>query len=289
MNMQNQALAPEGRDVNGDLSGFQAFLNGGQPAAPQQTAVQPQMTAGQMFAQTQQVGSQLPPLPAIEIPEGRALAGRYKSLDELENHASHFQSKYDRLYNESREALEIKAALDSRPEIYEQLATLLERGATPTDLNSAFVRDETSGEVRVDAAKIQEFIDAQVQARVAPLLAQTQQTQQFQQQQHLANLYAQRGIDPREMELDMRFSQQLGQMPPEDLLMAARALRLGQTQPQQFQGFQSQQIAATPPIPRTVTQTPSHRPAPLSADDTHRQAIVNSGRRSFGELMAYRK
>lgn len=242
-----------------------------------------------MFAQTQQASQPaLPPLPVIEIPEGRALAGRYNSLDQLEAAAAHFQSRYDKLYNETREAIEIKAALDSRPEIYEKLATLLEQGSTPTDLNTAFVRDEVSGEIKIDANKIQEFIDAQVQARVAPLEARTQQQQQLQQQQRLTEFYTRRGIDPREMALDMQFSQQLGQMPAEDLLMAARALRLGVSQPQQFQGFQSQQIAANPPIPRTVTQTPGHRPAPQSADETQKQAIMNSGRRSFSELMRSR-
>jgi len=287
---------PREWDAEGDLTGF--F----QPAQPEtaQTAPQaqpafaginpgyqpqvPGVAASPQFVQPQH---QQPPLPDIVIPEGYALAGRYQSLQDLERHAAHFQSLADRTRNEAAEAMSVKAVLDANPALYDMLTEALERGqasGVPDVVKQAIVTDDM-GNQKVDPERLAAGVQAMVDQRVQPL---QQQVSQQLTGMGLAQQYQQMGLTQQDLQADLAYAQQLGQLPEDQMLLLARQIRLGQaTGPQPAQqaqpAYQPAPVQAPPAIPRTVTSLGGYRQTPPNAQDQGAQ-IAQTGRRSFSQL-----
>jgi hypothetical protein len=306
--------APRQWSTEGDLTGFLEGNIGDQRQVPQGNPAQPnsggygqqsgQSYQSQSMPQGQTHGTHQPqPLPEIEIPEGYALAGRYRSLKDLEDHAKHFQSEHDKLRNQAQEAMELKQVLDQRPELYEVLAGAIEDPSSvgnqkqKVTMEDVIATDEF-GNQRVDPAKLQEamaaqvnsLVQQQVQAYVQPI---QQQMTQSQEQAMLQQHYQKQGLSPDELEADLNFAGQIAQMSSEEKLELARQMRLARQQTSQQPGnVQPQQPHQVVPqgtypgqgIPRSVASLGGYRPAPMTQEERTTNNIVAQGKRSFGEL-----
>lgn len=271
-------------DSEGNLDGFFQVPN----AETEEAAPQPQFSGVNPAFQAPepQFGAMpnQPPLPDIVIPDGYALAGRYQNLQQLEQHAAHFQSVADRTRNEASEALRLKDLLDSNPDLYDVLAEAVANptrsgdGNVPDVVRQAIVTDEM-GNQRVDSDRLAAGVQTMVDQRLQPAM---QQVNQQLASVSLAQQYQQMGLNQQELQADLAYAQQLGQLPQDQMLLLARQIRLTRMGQPQMQP-QMPVSQPTPAIPRTVTSLGGHRQSPMTQQDQGAQ-IVNSGRRSFNQL-----
>jgi hypothetical protein len=261
-------------DLNGDLSGF---FN------PLDTSAEPTPT------------SQGSVLPDIEIPEGHALAGRYKSLEDLETHAGHFQSEFNKLQNDTKEAVELKQVLDTNPQLYETLAQRLAEGDAQPAPQAPQAPPQSTGDPSsdwdslwadeppkqtpaqspaIDPQQVQNLVDQRVNAALGQYHQEvTAQQQQKEQDQALYNNYRTAGGSEEDFNKDIEFAQSLEGMPKDQLLATVSKLRR-----MNEQGIPAPQGG----MPRSITNIAGSQARGHVQDEGDK--IITAGRRSVDSL-----
>lgn len=235
---------------------------------------------------------QQPQLPQIEVPDGYALAGRYNNIQDLEKHASYYQSEYNKLQNSAKEAFEVKDILDRNPQLYNVLVDELSGTRTQQPLspdipkqsgpasdwdsiwNTGQAQESAQQSTGADPSQIQQIIDNRVNAALseyhnALVSAQQQQVED----QRLYMNYLQSGRTEDDFVKDIEFAKQIDNLPKDQLLGLISRMRMVS---------EARVPVSNQGIPRSITSIAGNRDR-MSAPDQG-DMIVRAGRRSIEDL-----